>query len=152
MNLRYRETIITKTHKLINSLFLEQVGLTFHLDSIRRIPTDKKTLHSANQHSVTEKKLKKYRIGDKQTLNIFTIGKITVRGDDVLAGWGTFPWLYESYPENDGIMYDYNFLPEGKMSAWNSGKVLVHEIGHWLGLYHTFEGVCLSRSSMLCAS
>jgi len=33
-------------------------------------------------------------------------------------------------------------LPNGKLKEFNQGKQLIHEIGHWLGLYHVLSGKC----------
>jgi Pregnancy-associated plasma protein-A len=40
----------------------------------------------------------------------------------------------------DGAFMDINTVPGGSSECCNEGKTLAHEVGHWLGLYHTFNG------------
>lgn len=61
-------------------------------------------------------------------LNIWIVPEIT----DGIYGFSTLPWCNESFL--DGIVVSVDGAGLNKHADF----VLTHEIGHWLGLYHTF--------------
>ena len=77
------------------------------------------------------------RRGDATALNVYTVAFTRSPG---LFGYATFPWDYSSRPKLDGVVINYTTLPGGTFAGFNKGATLTHEAGHWVGLYHTFEG------------
>ncbi|WP_270074735.1 zinc metalloprotease [Streptomonospora mangrovi] len=77
------------------------------------------------------------RRGGAETLNLYLVNM----GEGVL-GQATFPQEYETDAAADGVMVDYRTVPGGSRENYNLGYTAVHETGHWLGLFHTFQNGC----------
>lgn len=53
-------------------------------------------------------------------------------------GYATFPWELSTQPERDGFVVDPHYFGYSSDPRYNSGRTATHEIGHWLGLNHTW--------------
>ncbi|KAJ7627867.1 zincin [Mycena rosella] len=85
--------------------------------------------------------MKASRQGGKGDLNVYSVGFVNGSGAGLL-GYSTFPSSYSGAPQDDGIVILFSSVPGGSTNGYNLGRTLTHESGHWLGLYHTFQGGC----------
>ncbi|MGH1565510.1 zinc metalloprotease [Mumia sp. DW29H23] len=83
--------------------------------------------------------------GKKRSLNLY-IAAPTERGDLQVLGYATFPQRPKSKLKTDGVVIHKDSMPGGRFRGYNKGDTAVHETGHWLGLYHTFQGGCSKKN------
>lgn len=79
------------------------------------------------------------REGDKNTLNLYITNVI-----DKIS-WASFPFYYDNDKYDvtqDGIVLSDITVKGFTDSDIYLGRTLAHEVGHWLGLFHTFSSLC----------
>ncbi|CAL9429096.1 hypothetical protein SUDANB121_02029 [Nocardiopsis dassonvillei] len=77
------------------------------------------------------------RRGGAETLNVYTADL-----GSGLLGYSSFPQDYADAPDQDGVVLAHDTLPGGGRERFDLGHTGTHEVGHWLGLFHTFQNGC----------
>ena len=79
----------------------------------------------------------------RRYLNIYVVLGITSYPSGSVFGYSSFPVSHGN--PDDGFVVQYDLV--GTNEKLNS--LLTHEIGHYFGLYHTFEGGCVNNNCLL---
>jgi hypothetical protein len=128
-------TMINNQMTVLNNAYAG-VGVKFQLISVDR--TTNATWYTMSPGSTAEANAKAaLRKGTADDLNIYTANP-----GGGLLGWATFPSSYAGAKSKDGVVLLYSSLPGGTAAPYNLGDTGTHEVGHWMGLYHTFQGGC----------
>jgi hypothetical protein len=110
-------------------------GFSFVLAGVDR--TVNNTWYDMGFNSQAERQAKSaLRRGTADDLNFYTSSA------GPYLGWATWPHKYQSQPALDGIVVDHDSLPGGAYVNYSEGDTATHEVGHWLGIYHTFQNGC----------
>lgn len=113
----------------------------FRLESVRRVRNDRwRTAGAPSSDPAAARLRRTLRRGSLRALNVY-VGAPR-GGGQAMLGDATAPWEATDRPRLDGITIHQGTLPGGRLRPFHRGDTLVHEVGHWLGLLHTFAGGC----------
>jgi hypothetical protein len=84
-------------------------------------------------------------------LNLWVVRRVVDSLNRPLLGYAQFPG---GPAATDGVVILFSaFGNTGTVAApYNRGRTATHEIGHWLNLFHTFEGGCAGTTAATCAA
>ncbi|MCX6395427.1 MAG: zinc metalloprotease [Propionibacteriales bacterium] len=116
-------------------------GIRFELRPISVTRNDR-WFHASPGSKADREMHRSLHSGVRRSLNIY-LNNLTFDGGTLL-GIARFPWLAGAYPLLDGVTINVESLPGGRARGYNLGDTVIHETGHWFGLFHTFEGGCES--------
>jgi hypothetical protein len=115
-----------------------QTPFRFVLKGIQRVINDEWAFGRTFESDLPNIIAAAQRKGGVDALNVFFTDGTCLDA----AGFSSIPWEYGMFPKGVGSKYDVVFLCSFHVASsdFAQGTTLTHEVGHWLGLLHTFQG------------
>ncbi|TGJ76147.1 hypothetical protein E0Z10_g10920 [Xylaria hypoxylon] len=137
------QTMLNNQLAVLNSAYSPH-GVTFNLVS------SDWTVNSNWAADGAETTMKRtLRKGTYSDLNIYFLGNL----GGGLLGYCYFPVSSHASGSTNFIVDGCTILgqsvPGGTATPYNLGGTATHEVGHWMNLYHTFQGGCASPGDMV---
>ena len=131
------DSYFRRTVKRLNRSF-KRYGVTFSLAGMERYPYQDFSW-DCNRRSVEAAFKQANAVDPARTLNIYLCDLF----DADRLGWSYLPSVYPEDHYLHGVIIDRDYFtwPFDENDPYKH-KWIEHEIGHYLGLYHTFEGGC----------
>lgn len=126
------DSMVTAQLQVLNDAFGAR-GFSFSLQAINRV-NDRRAFTGCYSNQKFKKSL---AVDPANTLNFYTCKP---KGN--ILGYAYLPWSFAETDYRHGVVVLYSSLPGGSAEPYNEGDTGTHEVGHYLGLYHTFERGC----------
>jgi hypothetical protein len=120
----------------------------FYLDSFDRVTNPRWETSSTGSPAQAAMR-RALHVGGPEDLNLYFSRPADSQAKGVVLGWSSMAWDATRYPRQDGVTIHQGSLPGGSLAHYNRGDTTVHEVGHWLGLLHTFEGGCSGSNDLV---
>lgn len=109
-------------------------GISFNLKQVLRHKNNKYYTGCYNQDTRMKRA---YAVDPANNLNIYTC-----QPSGGVLGYAYLPSSFNESDDRHGVVLLDQSLPGGNASPYNLGDTGTHEVGHYLGLEHTFQGGC----------
>ena len=126
------DAMIDAQVEVLNRAF-RSAGFRFTLSGVNRVDDRRyfKNCYGNQQFK------RDFAVDVAHTLNFYTC-----QPSGNILGYAYLPWSYDEDHWRHGVVVLHSSLPGGSADPYNLGDTGTHEVGHYLGLDHTFQGGC----------
>lgn len=125
---------VEATIQALNNAYLNL--FTFTLMNFHYVDNSRWFMSSYTTPDIELEARQALHVGGRSTLNIYSANL----SDFNYGGYGYFPW--QIYPSGSGILDGITLKYNNFSHPIGRPAITPHEVGHWLGLLHTFQGDC----------